>query len=96
VFLIVYFVLQLRFRLPEEGNHQAHALEVFNTTAQKVVKDAILYARIQANNTYYKEVLGEKMNKKLGSSHIYLTEEQYNQVNVSMSFYIQYSLLVFT
>jgi hypothetical protein len=82
--------------LPEEGNHQVHALEVFNATAQKVVKDAILYAHIQANNIYYKEVLGEKINKKLGSSHIYLTEEQYNQVNVSMSFYIQCSLLVFT
>jgi hypothetical protein len=89
VFLIVYFVLQLRFWLPEEGNHQAHALDVFNATAQKVVQDAISYARIQANNTYYKEVLGEKMNKKLGSSHIYLTEEQYNQINVSKSFYIQ-------
>jgi hypothetical protein len=95
VFLIIYFILQLRFRLSEEGNHQAHALEVFNATAQKVVKVAISYARIQANNTYYKEVLGEKMNK-LSSSHIYLTEEQYNQVNVSMSFYIQCSLLVFT
>jgi hypothetical protein len=78
VFLIVYFVLQLHFQLPEEGYHQTHALEVFNTTAQKVMKDVILYARIQANNTYYKEVLGEKINKKLGSSHIYLTEEQYN------------------
>jgi hypothetical protein len=81
--------------LPEEGNHQAHALEVFNVTAQKVMKDTISYARIQANNTYHEEVLGEKMNKKLGSSHIYFTEEQYNQVNVSMSFYIQCSLLVF-
>jgi hypothetical protein len=54
VFLIVYFILQLRFRLSEEGNHQAHTLEVFNSTAQKVVKDVISYARIQANNTYYK------------------------------------------
>jgi hypothetical protein len=89
VFLIVYFVLQLHFRLPEEGNHQAHALVVFNATAQKVVKDAISYARIQANNTYYKKILGQKMNKKMGSSHIYLTEEQYNQVKVSKSFYIQ-------
>jgi hypothetical protein len=96
VFLIVYFVLQLHFQLPEEGNHQAHALEVFNATTQKVVKDAILYAHIQVNSTYYKEVLGEKMNKKLSSSHIYLTEEQYIQVNVSMLFYIQCSLLVFT
>jgi predicted GH43/DUF377 family glycosyl hydrolase len=96
MFLIVYFVLQLCFRLSKEGKHQAHTLEVFNATAQKVVKDVILYARIQADNTYYKEVLGEKINKKLVSYHIYLIEEQYNQVNVSMSFYIQCSLLVFT
>jgi hypothetical protein len=40
------------------GNHEAHALEVFNHTAHKVMKDAISYARIQANNAYYKEVLG--------------------------------------
>jgi predicted GH43/DUF377 family glycosyl hydrolase len=96
VFLIVYFVLQLRFRLPEEGTHKAQALEVFNATTQKVMKDIILYARIQANNTYYKDVLGQKMNKKMGSFHIYLTEEQYNQVKVSKSFYIQCSILVFT
>jgi hypothetical protein len=82
--------------LPEEGNHQEHALEIFNATAQKVVKDAISYAHIQANNTYYKELLGQKMNKKMGSSHIYLIEEQYNQVKVSKSFYIQCSILVFT
>jgi hypothetical protein len=68
VFLIAYFVLQLCFWLPEEGNHQTHALEVFNHTAHKVVKDAIFYGRIQANNAYYKEVLDLKMNKKLGSS----------------------------
>jgi hypothetical protein len=86
VFLIAYFVLQLRFRLPEEGIHQAHALEVFNATAQKVMKDAISYARIQANNAYYKEVLGQKMNKKLNYSHIYLIEEQYRHVNVLSCF----------
>jgi hypothetical protein len=74
VFLVSYFILQLHFWLPEEGNHQVHALEVFNHTARNVVKDAIFYARIQANNAYYKEVLGLKMNKKLGSSQIYLTE----------------------
>jgi hypothetical protein len=70
------------------GNHEAHTLEVFNHTAHKVMNDAISYARIQANNAYYKEVLGQKMNKKLGSSSIYLTEEQYSQVNVLKSFYI--------
>jgi hypothetical protein len=89
VFLIAYFVLRLCFWLLEEGNHQVHTLEVFNATAQKVMKDAISYARIQANNTYYKDVLGQKMNKKLGPSRIYLTEEQYSQVKVSKSIYIQ-------
>jgi hypothetical protein len=93
VFLIAYFILQLHFWLSEEGNHQTHALEVFNVTAQKVMNGAISYTRIQANNAYYKEVLGQKINKKLGSSRIYLTEEQY--VNVSKSFYIQCSILVF-
>jgi hypothetical protein len=70
VFLIAYFVLQLHFWLPEEGNHQGHTLEVINHTSHKVMKDAISYARIQANNAYYKEVLGLKMNKRLGTSRI--------------------------
>jgi hypothetical protein len=82
--------------LPEEGNHQTHALEVFNHTTHKVVKDAIPYAHIQANNVYYKDVLGLEMNKKLGSSAIYLTEEQYSQVKISMFHYIQYLILVVT
>jgi hypothetical protein len=56
--------------LPEET---VHALEIFNHTAHKVVKDVISYAHIQTNNAYYKEVLDQKMNKKLGSSTIYLT-----------------------
>jgi hypothetical protein len=64
--------------LPKEGNHQAHALEVFNHTAHKIVKDTISYAHIQANNAYNREVLDQKMNKKLSSSTVYLTEEQYN------------------
>jgi hypothetical protein len=62
------------------GNHQEHALAVFNRNAHKVMKDAISYARIQVNNQYYKKVLHQKMSKKLGSSAIYLIEEQYHQV----------------
>jgi catechol-2,3-dioxygenase len=58
------------------------------------MKDAVSYVRIQANNAYYKDVLGLEMNTKLGSSAIYLTEEQYNQVKISKSFYIQYLILV--
>jgi hypothetical protein len=58
------------------------------------VKDAISYGRIQANNMYYKELLGLKMNKKLGSSWIYLTKEQYSQVKISKSFNIHSLILV--
>jgi hypothetical protein len=47
VFLIVYFILQLDFWLPEEGNYQTHALEVFNHTAHKVLKDTVSHAHIQ-------------------------------------------------
>ena len=71
--------------MPETGNHQDHALAVLNRNANKVVKDAISYARIQANNEYFKVVLGQKMSKELGSSSIYLTEEQYRQVNNLMT-----------
>jgi hypothetical protein len=82
--------------LPEEGNHQMLALEVFNHTTHKVEKDLVSYARIQTNNVYYKGVLRLKMNKKLSSSSIYLIEEQYNMVKISKFFYIQYLVLVVT
>jgi hypothetical protein len=51
-------------------------LEVFNRIADKVMKNIISYARILANNQYYKEVIHQKMNQKQGSSAIYLIEEQ--------------------
>jgi hypothetical protein len=51
-------------------------LEVFNHILHKVMKNIISYARILANNRYYKEVIHQKMNKKLDYSAIYMTEEQ--------------------
>jgi hypothetical protein len=95
VFLVACFVLQLFFWLPE-GNRPMLALEVFNHTAHKVVKDAVSYAHIQVNNAYYKDIIGLEMNKKMGSSAIYLTEEQYNQVKISKFHCIQYLILVVT
>jgi hypothetical protein len=77
------------------GNHQNRALAVFNHNAHKVVNVAISYARIQANNTYYKEVLGQKMNKEMSSSSIYLIKEQYRQVKNSESFDLQRLRLIF-
>jgi hypothetical protein len=78
------------------GNHQEHTLAVFNSNAHKVLKDAISYAHIQANNQYYKKVLHQKMSKKLGSSAIYLTKEEYRQVKNPKSFDIQHLRLVVT
>jgi hypothetical protein len=61
---VVYFVLQLCFQLPDEGNHQTHTFNVFNHTAHKIVNDVVSYVHIQTNNTYYnKDVLGLEMNK---------------------------------
>jgi hypothetical protein len=90
-----YFVLQLCFQLPKTYNHQDHTFAVFNRNAHKVIKDAISYARIQANNQYYKEILGQKVNKEMGSSSIYLTEEQYCQVKNHKSFDLQCLRLIF-
>jgi hypothetical protein len=84
-----YFILQLCFRLPKTGNHQDHALSVFNRNAHKVIKDAIFYTQIHANNTYYKEILGQQINKEMCSSSIYLIEEQYCQVKNPKSFDLQ-------
>jgi hypothetical protein len=71
--LISYFVLSLRFRLPKIGNHLDDALAVFNCNAHKVIKDAISYARIQANNQYYKEIVLQK-NEHGGGLCIYLLD----------------------
>jgi hypothetical protein len=67
--------------LPKVGNHQAHALAVFNHTAHKVVKDAFSYARIKANNAYYNDVLGKKMNKKLSSSPAFKAKSKKKRLN---------------
>jgi hypothetical protein len=74
--------------------NQDHALVVFNHNAHKVMKDAISYTHIQVNNQYYKGVLHQKMNKKLGSLTIYLTEEQYRQVKNHKSFDIEHLRLI--
>jgi hypothetical protein len=56
------------------------------------MNDAISYV---ANNQYYKEILGQKMNNEMISSSIYLTEEQYHQVKNPMSFDLQRLKLIF-
>lgn len=61
-----------------------HAERVFQNNAKKLVKDVIYYARIQATNMYFQKHPEEAgpLNKKEGSSKIYLTEDQYCEVMV--------------
>ena len=61
-----------------------HAERVFQNNAKKLVKDVIYYARIQATNLYFQKHPEEAgpLNKKEGSSKIYLTEDQYHEVGI--------------
>jgi hypothetical protein len=71
-----------------------HAERVFQINAKKLVKDAIYYARIQATNLYFQNHPEEAgpLNKKEGSSKIYLTEDQYREV--SIQFVLPFLLIV--
>jgi hypothetical protein len=59
-----------------------HTERVFQNNAKKLVKDAIYYARIQATNLYFQNHPEGPLNKKEGSSKIYLTEDQYREVSI--------------
>jgi hypothetical protein len=96
IFSSLHILSLVTFLVARNCNHKEHALAVFNRNAHKVIKDTVSYARIQANNQYYKEVLHQKMSKKLSSSAIYLTKEQYCQVKNPKSFDIQHLRLVAT
>jgi hypothetical protein len=71
-----------------------HAERVFQNNAKKLVKDAIYYARIQATNLYFQNHSKEAgpLNKKEGSSKIYLIEDQYREV--SIQFVLPFLLIV--
>jgi hypothetical protein len=65
-----------------------HAARVFQNNAKKLGKDAIYYARIQATNLYFQNHPEEAgpLNKKKGSSKIYLTEDQDREVSIQFVF----------
>jgi hypothetical protein len=80
--------------LPDGEDYMGHAERVFQNNAKKLVKDAIYYARIQATNLYFQNHLEEAdpLNKKEGSSKIYLTKDQYREV--SIQFVLPFLLIV--
>ena len=81
------------YRLPDGEDYMGHAERVLQNNAKKLVKDAIYYARIQATNLYFQKHPEEAgpLNKKEGSSKIYLTEDQYREV--SIQFVLPFSLI---
>jgi hypothetical protein len=80
--------------LPDREDYMGHDERVFQNNAKKLVKDVIYYARIQATNLYFQNHLEEAgpLNKKEGSSKIYLTEDQYHEV--SIQFVLPFLLIV--
>jgi hypothetical protein len=56
---------------------------MFDKAATKVVRDMMSNAHIQCICLYYKKILQQDMNKKLGASEIYLREDEYLQVDIS-------------
>jgi hypothetical protein len=58
----------------------SHARVVFNTSATKLVTQAIYNMRIQATNDWLKKFEGQAAMVYREGSDTYLTEEQYVQV----------------
>ena len=71
--------MQERFCLEDDNDleFRAKANKCLNSAARRVVKDMMSNARIQMVNDYYKRHKGQKMTKKLGSSKLYLREDEY-------------------
>jgi hypothetical protein len=81
--MITLFFLQKRYKLPEDGSYDMNARYMFEYNANDVVADAMYYARIQAIKAWYKASAddGPMPNTKAEWSSIYLTDEQYLEVN---------------
>ena len=61
-------------------NHEDHANSVLHKNAKDIMRDTMSYLRIQANNEYIWESQRVRTASKRASAAVYLTEEQYLQV----------------
>jgi hypothetical protein len=82
-FMITLIFLQKRYKLSDDGSYDMNARYVFEYNANDVVADEIYYARIQAIKAWYRANADDRPmpNTKAEWSSIYLTEEQYLEVN---------------
>jgi hypothetical protein len=83
-FMITLFFLQKRYKLSDGGSYDMNARYVFEYNTNDVVADAMYYARIQAIKAWYRANADDRpmLNTKAEWSSIYLTEEQYLDVNM--------------
>jgi hypothetical protein len=79
--------------LPDTGDHKEHTSSVFHFNARNVFSDALSYAQIHAVDQYFKEVIGQPIDKKHGASSFYLTEEQYGEAMNLTTIYPQLLML---
>jgi hypothetical protein len=75
--------LQKRYKLSKDGSYDLNARYMFEHNANDVIVDAMYYARLQAIKAWYKASDDDRSmpKTKVEWSSIYLTEEQYLEVN---------------
>jgi hypothetical protein len=75
--------LQKRYKLPQDGTYDLNARYVFENNANDVVADVMYYARLQAIKACYTTSDDDRPMPKTKAewSSLYLTEEQYLEVN---------------
>jgi hypothetical protein len=75
-------------------SNESHARVVFNNSVMKLVSQAISNARIQAINDWLKKFKGQVVIVFREGSDMYLTEEQYAQVQHIVLYLILFLLIL--
>jgi hypothetical protein len=81
--------LQKSYRLPEDWSDDLNDCYVFDCNMNYVIADAMYYAQIQEHKSLY-WMSGDDRNElktKMVWSSIYVTKEQYLEVNTQMVFF---------
>jgi hypothetical protein len=90
---MITLFFQKRYKLPEDGSYDLNARYVFEYNANDVVADAMCYARLQAIKAWYRASDDDRLmpKTKVEWSSIYLTEEQYLEVNTLLHLTSQFA-----
>jgi hypothetical protein len=88
--------LHKRYKLLEDGSYDLNARYMFEYNTNNVIADAMYYARLQAIKAWYRASDDDRPMPKTKAewSSIYLTEEQYVEVNKLFTLYCFLLILV--